>query len=298
MGKNNLTRQTILSKTSYGMNIYAHILRQFFPEDDVLIKVVGRDCGVCRNPFDEGKRSLKIWIEKEEPGKVMSPEWACHQDLSGAVPDGDCFDFARRYYRLEGQQLYRKISEDLFLRLGYICFTFFRHPITNTVPHKNITLADAYNYISRPYAKDRTEKLRSLSDARRARNYKAAHFDYCTFSGTFESRSDKALVDHSGYLCIDFDHLTDVKGTFEKLLGDRYFETQLLFRSPSGDGLKWVISINTAEVSHEEYFNAVANYLKRTYGLEADKSGKDVSRACFLPYDPEAYINPKNLYKL
>lgn len=295
MGKNNLTRQTILSKTSYGVNIYAHILRQFFPEDDVLIKVVGRDCGVCRNPFDEGKRSLKIWIEKEEPGKMMSPEWACHQDLSGAVPDGDCFDFARRYYRLEGQQLYRKISEDLFLRLGYICFTFFRHPITNTAPHKDITLADAYNYISRPYAKDRTEKLRSLTDIKRARNYKAANFDYCTFSGTFESRSDKALVDHSGYLCIDFDHLTDVKGTFEMLLGDRYFETQLLFRSPSGDGLKWVISINTAEVSHEEYFNAVANYLKRTYGLEADKSGKDVSRACFLPYDPEAYINPKNL---
>jgi hypothetical protein len=26
-----------------------------------------------------------------------------------------------------------------------------------------------------------------------------------------------------------------------------------------------------------------------------DKSGKDVSRACFLPHDPEAYINPKNL---
>ena len=295
MGKNNLTRQTILSKTSYGVNIYAHILRQFFPEDDVLIKVVGRDCGVCRNPFDEGKRSLKIWIEKEEPGKMMSPEWACHQDLSGAVPDGDCFDFARRYYRLEGQQLYRKISEDLFLRLGYICFTFFRHPITNTAPHKDITLADAYNYISRPYAKDRTEKLRSLTDIKRARNYKAANFDYCTFSGTFGSRNDKALIDHSGYLCIDYDHLEDVKGTFNKLLRDRYFETQLLFRSPSGDGLKWIISINTAEVTHADYFNAVANYLRQAYGLEADKSGKDVSRACFLPYDPEAYINPKNL---
>ena len=40
MGKNNLTKQTILSKTSYGLNIYAHILRQFFPEDEVLIKVL------------------------------------------------------------------------------------------------------------------------------------------------------------------------------------------------------------------------------------------------------------------
>lgn len=295
MGRNNLTRQAILSKTSYGLNIYAHILRQFFPEDEVLIKVAGRECGVCRNPFDNGKRSLKLWIEKKEPGKVMSPEWACHQDLSGVVPDGDCFDFARRYYHLDGQPLYQRISDDLYLGLGDVCFTFFRHPITNTVPHKNITLADVYNYISRPYAKDRTEKLRSLSDVKRARNYKAANFDYCTFSGTFGSRSDKALIDHSGYLCIDFDHLADVNTTFQMLLEDRCFATELLFRSPSRDGLKWIISINTAEVSHAEYFNAVANYLRRTYGLEADKSGKDVSRACFLPYDPEAYINPKNL---
>lgn len=295
MGRNNLTRQAILSKTSYGLNIYAHILRQFFPKDEVLIKVAGRECGVCRNPFDNGKRSLKIWIEKEEPGKAMSPEWACHQDLSGVVPDGDCFDFARRYYHLDGQPLYRRISDDLYLGLGDVCFTFFRHPITNTVPHKNITLADVYNYISRPYAKDRTEKLWSLSDVKRARNYKAANFDYCTFSGTFGSRSDKALIDHSGYLCIDFDHLADVNTTFQMLLEDRCFATELLFRSPSRDGLKWIISINTAEVSHAEYFNAVANYLRRTYGFEADKSGKDVSRACFLPYDPEAYINPKNL---
>ena len=29
--------------------------------------------------------------------------------------------------------------------------------------------------------------------------------------------------------------------------------------------------------------------------VEPDKSGKDISRACFLPHDPEAYINP--LYK-
>ena len=295
MGKNNLTKQTILSRTSYGLNIYAHILRGFFPEDEVLIKVVGRDCGTCRNPFDDGRRSLRVWIEKEKPGKVMSPEWACHQDLSGTISDGDCFDFAKRYYQLDGQPLYRRISDDLFLGLGDIRFTFFKHPITNTHPHKDITLADAYNYISRPYAKDRTEKLRSLSDVKRARNYKAANFDYCTFSGTFGSRSDKALVDHSGYLCIDFDHLADVNATFQMLVEDKCFTTELLFRSPSGDGLKWIIRINTAEISHAEYFNAVANYLRLTYGLEADKSGKDMSRACFLPYDPEAYINPKNL---
>ena len=83
---------------------------------------------------------------------------------------------------------------------------------------------------------------------------------------------------------------TQPKTTYTKLNG-----TAKVTVKASGDGLKWIININTAEVSHEEYFNAVANYLRQTYGLEADKSGKDVSRACFLPYDPEAYINPKNL---
>ena len=78
MGKNNLTKQTILSRTSYGLNIYAHILRGFFPEDEVLIKVVGRDCGTCRNPFDDGKRSLRIWIEKEEPGNITNDIRSSH----------------------------------------------------------------------------------------------------------------------------------------------------------------------------------------------------------------------------
>ena len=28
------------------------------------------------------------------------------------------------------------------------------------------------------------------------------------------------------------------------------------------------------------------------YGIAIDKSGSDICRACFLPHDPECYINP------
>lgn len=31
------------------------------------------------------------------------------------------------------------------------------------------------------------------------------------------------------------------------------------------------------------------------HGIDPDKSGSDVSRACFLPYDPDCFINPKYL---
>lgn len=53
------------------------------------------------------------------------------------------------------------------------------------------------------------------------------------------------------------------------------------------------MTINVAEMPHADYFRVVANYVLDTYGVEVDKSGKDVPRACFLPYDPQAFINPE-----
>ncbi|MCE5331490.1 MAG: virulence protein E [Bacteroidales bacterium] len=186
------------------------------------------------------------------------------------------------------------------------CFSFFKAPIQNTIPHKSIFLLDAYNYIIGDYAKQRTKKLRSILSPlpcgegsgerlKRARRFKASTFDYCTFSGIFQTRNDKALISHSGLLCVDFDHLQSVDLLRKQLLQDEYFETQLLFVSPSGDGLKWIISIDSKQITHSNYFAAVANYIQQTYGVEVDKSGRDISRACFLSHDPQAYINP--LYK-
>ncbi|WP_371689330.1 BT4734/BF3469 family protein [Macellibacteroides fermentans] len=165
------------------------------------------------------------------------------------------------------------------------------------MPHKSISLLDAYNYIVGDYAKQRTEKLRGIKDQKQARQFKASTFDYCTFSGMFQTRNDKALISHSGLLCIDFDHLQSVDLLRNQLLQDEYFETQLLFVSPSGDGIKWIISISPpvgdlGGFSHSNYFAAVANYILQTYGVEVDKSGRDISRACFLPHDQQAFINP------
>jgi hypothetical protein len=93
-------------------------------------------------------------------------------------------------------------------------------------------------------------------------------------------------------MCIDFDHVQNIDTLRQALLADEYFDTQLLFVSPSGDGLKWIINIDTQKAPHGEYFASVANYILQTYSVEVDKSGKDISRACFLPHDPNAFINP------
>ena len=344
-----INKQAILSKTHYGIGIYAHVLSLYYPDQTVL-SLSGRTCSPTKNPFNADKPSLNIFIHKENVlGNAWDKEFARHEDSQNAIPAGDAFDFAELHYKQSGDALLQTINKEMNLNIGEkfnfhgnnkksvsvpepqqskslpfgevggAFFSFFKAPVRNTIPHKSISLLDAYNYIVGDYAKQRTEKLRSIKDPKQARQFKASTFDYCTFSGMFQTRNDKALISHSGLLCIDFDHLSktplasgrgvggEVGLLRKQLLQDEYFDTQMLFVSPSGDGLKWIIKISPPSgeptvgasqlggFTHSNYFAAVANYIQRTYGVEVDKSGRDISRACFLPHDPQAYINP--LYK-
>jgi hypothetical protein len=176
-------------------------------------------------------------------------------------------------------------------------FSFFKSPITNTQPYSRASLRQIYNAIRGDYYKPQTAKLRTITDPQQARKFKAQNFDYCTFSGIFTTRSDKAMLSHSGLICFDFDHVQDIKKLWFQLQTDEFLNTQLLFRSPSGNGLKWVISIEPNPHTHANYFNAISEYLTKTYNVTPDKSGKDLSRACFLPYDPHCYINHYQLIK-
>ena len=297
-------KANILSATQYGLGIYARILREYYPNETVL-HLVGRDCGLCRNPFANGEANLHIWIEKTNPDDATSDELARHHDTSGTIPDGDAFTFAEQHYHLTGDDLLAKLSEDLHLcrknestdneKSGFPVFSFFHAPINNTKPYKDYTLLDAFLYISCSKAQKRTADLRAITDKAQAGRFKSSSFDYCCFSGTFTKRSSDGLIKHSGLLCIDFDHLPDPESLRQNLLLDEYFDTQLLFRSPSGDGLKWIIPVDLSEYSHEDYFDAVAEYILQAYNIEIDKTGRDVCRACFLPYDPNAFINPQYL---
>jgi hypothetical protein len=298
-----LNKEAILKKTHYGLNIYAHILRCYYPEQ-IVLSISGRTCVPARNPFNGNKVTLKI----------SNHDWIFYFE-DDELPDfkGNPFDFAAHHYQLSGKELLQKISDDMNLQIGEPkCFysnkkrkvqvtevvanlpkfSYFRCPVINTQPNAEMTIPDVYAAIKSNKYKSQTEELRSISEPESARKYKAKKFDYCTFSGIFSKRNDSALILHSGLLTLDFDHVSYLQELRETLLQDRYFETELMFVSPSGDGLKWIILIDLKECSHQDWFQAIAAYIKATYQLEVDKSGKDISRACFLPHDPKVYINP------
>ncbi len=79
-----INKEAILSKTHYGLNIYAFVLRQYYPGETVL-SLSGRDCKTTKNPFNEDKPTLTV--------KVVD-NCAVHTDSEETIASGNVFDFA------------------------------------------------------------------------------------------------------------------------------------------------------------------------------------------------------------
>ena len=299
-----ITKDSILKKTHYGLKIYTHVLRKFYPDKTVL-SLSGRDCRITQNPFNNNKQTLSINIH----GNLAN-----HFDTEIESFKGTVFDFANLYFKTESEDdLLIAIHDALHLNIipkevekddlawlydpddsWYANCSFFKGPVRNVFPLNILKLHEIHSLITSNTYKSVTERLRSISDIKEKRKFKANNFDYVTFSGVFEKRSDKELIKHSSLITIDFDHLENTQMVRDQLLQDEYFDTELLFTSPSGDGLKWIVKIDLSEATPQDYFKAIANYLQHTYNIEVDQSGKDVSRACFLSYDPDAFLHKRH----
>lgn len=175
-----------------------------------------------------------------------------------------------------------------------MAFSLFLAPITNTSPIRDITLQDCCDYIRSNIAAARTMALRSASSPDEHDAIKRQQFDFVTFSGTFSTRKKDGLVQYSHLVCLDFDHVSydaeDIKALKEQIATDETFPTLLAFVSPSGDGLKVVVSIACDVNEHEVAYAALSRYYREKYGLSADPQCKDIARACLLPYDPDAIL--------
>ena len=111
-----------------------------------------------------------------------------------------------------------------------------------------------------------------------------------TISGSFAERKVEGLRKHSNFIAIDIDNLDDPDATKKRIQDDQYIYAA--FISISGQGLCLVIKIDGSR--HLDAFNAIAAYLYNEYQLIVDQSGKDISRARFVSYDPFIIQNSKS----
>ena len=178
-------------------------------------------------------------------------------------------------------------------------FSFFNAPVTNKTPTRTVNLIQVAQAVKSTWLEPQTTALRLITDEAQRRAYKGRNFPYITPAGTFRYCNDQSIISFSGTLCMDLDHIDDVNGLKWRLINDSLFETLMAFRSPSGDGLKWFLKIDLTKCGYRQWFEAVRNYLMSpAYGLtakQADPCTRNESRACFLCYDPEVYVNPSIL---
>jgi len=116
-----------------------------------------------------------------------------------------------------------------------------------------------------------------------------------TPSAVFTTKRQIPFLDmYSGIVHLDFDKLTQEQLQNAKEITALIPYTLLCFISPSGNGLKVFIEVNTGLEHHNISYLQVQKYYEDATGLKADPSCKDVTRLCFYSHDPTAYLNIQN----
>jgi hypothetical protein len=115
-----------------------------------------------------------------------------------------------------------------------------------------------------------------------------------TTSGTFDKqRKTEFLKTYSQIINLDFDHIPiDELESLVAIINDCKF-TLASFVSPRGEGIKVFININSNAEKHSIAYNQVANFYKTLTGFDFDPKCKDITRLCFVSYDPNTFLNEK-----
>lgn len=172
--------------------------------------------------------------------------------------------------------------------------TLFKHFST---PVEDVSLIVLSTWMVSDKYKKQVEEIRSLfaqgkkEEAQALKQLLPAFTPSATFK---EKRLLPNMEQYSGFIHLDFDKLQpqQLKTAFETVSELPF--TFLCFRSPSGNGLKVFVEVNTGTEHHEIAYRQVKEYYEKATGLKADEKCKDITRLCFVSHDPDLYKNISN----
>jgi len=163
-------------------------------------------------------------------------------------------------------------------------------------PVENVSLIILSNWIASGKYKAQVEEIRDLIAQGKTEEAQAKKQQLPAFtpSATFtEKRLLPNMENYSGFVHLDFDKLTpeQLNAAFQIIAAIPF--TFICFISPSGNGLKVFIEVNTGAEHHDTAYQQVMEYYQNATGLKADVKCKDITRLCFVSHDPQLY---KNIY--
>jgi hypothetical protein len=166
-----------------------------------------------------------------------------------------------------------------------------------TIPVENKSLLLIAKDIASDKYKAEVEEIRQLNaegKTEEAANKKKKLLAFTPSAVFNEKRQMPFLTMYSGFVHLDFDKLTpdQLEAAFKVIAEIPY--TFLCFVSPSGNGLKVFIEVNTEIKHHDIAYLQVQKHYEDETTLKADPSCKDVTRLCFVSHHPQLYKNIEN----
>ena len=159
---------------------------------------------------------------------------------------------------------------------------------------QNQSIIEVLNDIKTGRYKNQIVYLRkSLAESKmeayeRAKKSLPAFTPSACFSG---GRKPEFITRYTSIIVLDIDKLTSEQLREAKISAIRTSYTFAAFISPSGNGLKILVKVNSTQEKHKEAFLALQNCYEDILKLPVDKSGKDITRLCFVSYDTDLYLN-------
>ena len=161
--------------------------------------------------------------------------------------------------------------------------------------YKNVPLSEIIKYIKSGFFDKQIVPIRE-GKAKDNDNWKELKKKLLAFTpcGTFNKiRQPQYLENYNKLIVIDIDHVA-VNVEEVSLLAKKANEDQFTygsFISPSGIGIKIFTKVNSDKKFHETAYKQVADYFTELLGIEIDRTGKDVTRLCYISSDEGAYLN-------
>lgn len=173
-----------------------------------------------------------------------------------------------------------------------ISFQVYRQPITNIKPEKLIILDQFLGYTKDPPRRiienfDQIAKAELAGDQKLKSKLKQHYLFYYTVCVVvFPIRNYKSIINFTGLLVLDFDHIDNARD-FKYFLFEEYKFIVAVWLSPSRRGVKCLVKIPIVQTVDEfkEYYFGIAAEMEQYTGF--DPSGQNCVLPLFQSYDPE-----------
>lgn len=184
-----------------------------------------------------------------------------------------------------------------FINLNYLdvynCYLFIMictifENISETKNPYYISINTALQRIKNGKSEKQINKIRACNN-KDERNELKSELPCILYAGKFSQRFDNKIIQHSGFIALDFDSITNINELKEAFKNDKY--VYAVWISPSGNGIKVLVQIPVNPEKHKNYFYALQQHFDCS---TFDSRCSNLSRVCYESYDPDIFINPKS----